>query len=184
MDECTGFCCCAQWHPDKAQVGQVLTVNPGTWSPAPVYLRYQWFRAGVSITGATTSTYTPTTADISSTLSVRVIGSKTGYITAGRPSAQTAAVIGNTLAGPTPKISGTARVGQTLTAIPGTWSPAPVTLRYQWFRAGTAITGATAVTYKPTTADVGSQLYVRVIGSKAGYVTLGRPSAKTTAIVR
>ena len=45
---------------------------------------------------------------------------------------------------PTPKITGTAKVGYTLKATPGTWGPAPVALKYQWKVNGAAISGATA----------------------------------------
>lgn len=40
------------------------------------------------------------------------------------------------LTAPTPKISGTVRVGKTLTAKVGTWKPSGVSLKYQWYRGG------------------------------------------------
>ncbi|GEK23554.1 hypothetical protein CXY01_40740 [Cellulomonas xylanilytica] len=165
----------------KATVGQVLTAVPGSWAPAPVTLKYQWYRSGTKITGATTGTYTLTTADQGKTLTVHVIGSKPGYATVDKASAKTA-VVGGLLTAPTPTISGTVRVGQKLTATPGTWGPAPVTLAYQWYRAGTRITGATASTYTLTTADLGKTLTVHVIGSKTGYTTVDKASAKTAAV--
>ncbi|MEE2524731.1 hypothetical protein V1677_18735, partial [Pseudarthrobacter sp. J47] len=113
------------------RAGYTLTATPGTWSPAPVTLTYQWYRSGTAITGATASTYKLTTADVSKTITVRVIGRKTGYAALGKTSAPTTAITG-TLTGTTPVISGTTRAGYTLTATPGTWSPAPVTLTYQW----------------------------------------------------
>ena len=42
---------------------------------------------------------------------------------------------------PTPTISGTAKVGYTLTAKAGTWGPAPVTLKYQWKANGCQVPG-------------------------------------------
>ncbi|WP_427007066.1 excalibur calcium-binding domain-containing protein [Pseudarthrobacter sp. H2] len=167
-----------------AKVGYTLTANPGIWSPAPVTLRYQWYRAGIAIVGATAATYRPTNTDAGATLTVRVIASKTGYTTVGKPSAATAAVAKDSLAGATPRITGTAKVGYTLTANPGTWSPSPVTLRYQWYRAGIAIVGATAATYRPTNADAGATLTVRVIASKTGYTTVGKSSAATAAVAK
>ena len=56
-----------------------------------------------------------------------------------------------------------------------------VTLRYQWFRGTTAITGATKATYTVTTRDKGTKLTVRVRGSKAGYVTVYRRASTTIA---
>ena len=166
-----------------AKVGYKLTAAPGSWGPAPVTLKYQWFRSGEAITGATASTYTLTSADLAKTMTVRVTGSKTGYATAAKTSAATAAVVAGTLTAPTPTITGTKKVGYTLTANPGTWGPAPVTLKYQWYRGTTAISGATYQTYKLAAADKGQAIKVRVTGSKAGYTSLSRYSAATTAVV-
>lgn len=67
--------------------------------------------------------------------------------------------IANTAA---PKISGTQRVGYTLTASKGSWSPAATTVRYQWLRNGAAISGATGATYKLTGSDHARTIQVRV----------------------
>lgn len=56
---------------------------------------------------------------------------------------------------PIPTIAGTAAKGQRLTARAGIWSPAPVTLRYQWKRSGVNIAGATGATYLLGAADIG-----------------------------
>lgn len=58
-----------------------------------------------------------------------------------------------------PVITGTAQVGQTLTATPGIWSGDPV-LTYQWSADGAAISGATGVTYVPVVGDVGAVITV------------------------
>ncbi len=165
-----------------AKVGQKLTANPGVWGPAPVTLAYQWFRSGVAITGATAATYDLAAADLAKTITVRVTGSKAGFTTAAKTSAATVTVVVGTLTGPTPTITGTKTVGSILTATPGAWGPSPVTLKYQWYRGTTAITGATAQTYTLVAADKGSALKVRVTGSKTGYTSLSRDSALTAAI--
>ncbi|WP_427130765.1 hypothetical protein [Pseudarthrobacter sp. S9] len=113
------------------KVGRTLTAVPGTWSPAPVTLSYQWYRSGVAITAATMSTYKLTATDSGKTITVRVTGRRSGYTTASRTSAPTAAITAGTLTAPTPTISGTTKVGCTLTAALGTWAPSPVTLSYQ-----------------------------------------------------
>jgi trimeric autotransporter adhesin len=68
-----------------------------------------------------------------------------------------------------PVISGTPKSGQTLTTTTGTWvSPSDVTYGYRWLRCtstGTTcviITGATASSYTPASADVGHELTVSV----------------------
>jgi hypothetical protein len=75
-----------------------------------------------------------------------------------------------------PTISGTVRVGRTLTANTGTWSGSqPMTFAYQWLRCTTTtlsscvvITNATSATYVPTSADVDMRLRVRVTATNAG----------------
>jgi hypothetical protein len=79
-------------------------------------------------------------------------------------------------------VSGIVKVGHTLTANPGTWTSG-TTLRYQWYRAGTPITGATAKTHKLQARDRGTTIRVRVMGSAYGYSTLFKYSA-TTRMVR
>lgn len=82
-------------------------------------------------------------------------------------------VIPRSFVAPNPVVTGTPRVGATLTANIGAWQPAPESLSYQWMqRSGDmseAISGATGASYVPTAADVGKQLELLVIGTKAGY---------------
>jgi FG-GAP-like repeat len=71
-----------------------------------------------------------------------------------------------------PTITGTAQVGQTLTAAAGTWSNNPSNYAFQWQRcSGTAcpnIPGATASSYAPVAADIGSTLDVTVTATNSG----------------
>ncbi|MGY5319883.1 hypothetical protein ACXA45_11690, partial [Neomicrococcus lactis] len=164
------------------KVGYTLTANPGTWTTGTAFA-YQWYRAGVAITGATASTYTLAGADAGKTITVKVTGTKTGYTTVTKTSVATAAVSYGTLTGTTPTITGTKKVGYTLTTNPGTWTSG-ATLRYQWYRSGVAITGATASTYKLAGADAGKTITVKVTGSKLGYVTVAKTSAATTLIAK
>jgi hypothetical protein len=83
-----------------------------------------------------------------------------------------------------PTIAGTAKVGATLTARPGTWGPAPVGFTYQWRANGTALSGATASTYKLTSASVGKKITVSVTARKTGFTTVTRTSASTAAVAR
>lgn len=162
-------------------VGSKLTLSTGTWGPAPVALNYRWYRSGVAISGATATTYTLTASDRGKTITVHVAGRKTGYVSANRSSAPTAAVRG-VLTATTPTVTGTRKVGSTLKAVPGTWGPAPVALAYQWYRGSTAISGAKSSSYKLVAADKGATIKVRVTGSKTGYVSAAKYSGATAKI--
>ena len=73
-----------------------------------------------------------------------------------------------------PTLSGTARVGETLTASQGTWNgTTPITYAYQWQRCDkngadcTTINGATSASYTLTSSDQDNTLRVRVTASNS-----------------
>lgn len=152
-----------------AKVGFWLTADSGTWAPAIVTLKHEWQRNGVAISGATARTYKPTSTDASKNMKVRVTGSKSGYSSVSRTSKAKLVALMNLTTTPTPTISGTAKVGYVLTAVPGTRAPAGTTLKYQWLRDGAAITGAIAKTYNLVNSDASKKIAVKVTGSKSGY---------------
>jgi hypothetical protein len=82
-----------------------------------------------------------------------------------------------------PTISGTAQTGQTLTALSGSWTNSPTGFTYQWNRGTSAISGATASTYIPVTADVGFTLTVSVIAFNASGSSTPT-SSPTSAVVQ
>jgi len=82
----------------------------------------------------------------------------------------------------TPKVSGTRKVGRTLTAIRGSWDPAPDTYSFRWYRNGSAISGATSKSYKLKKADKGKRISVKVTGRGAGLQTVSIYSARTGKI--
>lgn len=83
---------------------------------------------------------------------------------------------------PTPAIKGSTVVGKALTATAGTWGPGKVDVTYQWYREGTAISGAVYSTYALQPADVGKALTVATTGSRATYTSVTRVSAETPAV--
>ena len=138
---------------------------------------YQWIRtaAGVdtNISGATASTYTLVTADLGTTIKVTVSFTDDASKAETRTSAATAAVSAapNTPATGAPTITGTAQVGQTLTAgttaIMDADGLTSVSYTYQWIRVATDnsetnIASATASTYTLVGADLGTTIKVKV----------------------
>ncbi|HEY4267686.1 MAG TPA: hypothetical protein VGM94_05795 [Galbitalea sp.] len=163
-------------------VGGKLTAKPGTWSPSPVTLTYQWYVAGTAVSKATASTFTVPVSDVHKTIAVRVTGSKKGYATTGVTSAKTALVPTPVLAKAVPTITGGVVVGGKLTAKPGTWGPSPVTLKYQWYVAGAAVSKATASTFTVPVSDVHKAIAVRVSGSKSSYPSASAMSIATVPV--
>lgn len=116
-------------------------------------------------------------------VTLSLVGATTGTesqlviaVDAGEP----AAVVNNT----PPTVTGTARVGRTLTATNGTWTPAEVTFAYQWLANGTPIANATAKTLKLTGAHIGKKISVRVTASAAEHTDGIATSAETAAVAK
>ena len=97
-----------------------------------------------------------------------------------------------TLTGP-PAITGTAKIGQVLTANPGTWSVNPGPVSYSWRRCTDAtnlatcstISGATSATYTPSTGsspatnDTGK--FIRVVVTAKNFEPGSNPTATSAA---
>lgn len=80
-----------------------------------------------------------------------------------------------------PTITGTAKVGQTLTSTNGTWTGSPTFTRH-WYANGVIIPAATAVTYVPVSGDIGKTVTVIVSGTAQGN-TVSATSLPTAAVI-
>ncbi|WP_198668873.1 cell wall-binding repeat-containing protein [Homoserinimonas sp. OAct 916] len=169
-----------------AQVGQNLTATDPEWTPVAPTKTYQWFVDGVAVTGATSKVYTVAAGDLGKNVTFTVTGTKPGYTTATATSLQAGPVIAGTLSQTTPKVTPAlgVRVGNTVSAIPGDWGPAPVQLTYQWFADTVLISGAIGSSYTIQGADSGKRISVRVTGTKTGYTTASKPSGGTDTVQR
>ena len=159
-----------------AQVGETLTANTSGIADDDglinVSYSHQWIRndgtSDTDITDATRSSYTLADADEGQTLKVRV--SFTDDV--GNDETLTSAATGEVEALPNrpatgaPSISGTAQVGETLTADTSGIADADgltnVSYSYQWVAGGTDLGGATGSTYTVTASEQGETIQVRV----------------------
>lgn len=82
----------------------------------------------------------------------------------------------------TPTISGTARIGVTLTAKAGVWAPGS-TFSYQWRVAGKAVAGATKSTFVPRPADKDKTVAVQVTGSHPDFLSVTKTSKATGKVL-
>jgi 5-hydroxyisourate hydrolase-like protein (transthyretin family) len=155
-------------------VGTTLWGDPGTWSPLPEHLSFQWLADDVPILGATESDYVPVTADVGKQLRLRVTADRSGYANGTDISLPTAAVV--TELGPAPwntaptYIVGTPRVGDTVSVNPGQWDLPEATMSYQWLVDDVPIAGATGPTYTPVAADLDKKLRVAVTAQLPGHL--------------
>ena len=178
-------------------VGQTLTASDGTWSNAPTSFAYQWLRCNgggnscVDAANGMQKTYTLVGTDAGHTVRVRVTATNADGSSSAQ-SAQTAAIAAATSsAAPKntslPTVSGTPKVGQTLTAAPGSWSGNPTSFAYQWQRcdadvaACSNLLGATSTTYAVPLADLGYRLRV-VVTAKNAKGSTSATSAITTIV--
>ena len=138
---------------------------------------YQWYRCDASgahcssIRGAVKSTYTEVAKDVGKTLALTVtVNGSPSYASLVGPVAAATALASTAQ----PALSGTPQQGQTLTASPGTWTPASTSVTFAWERCNAngrvcaPIAGATASTYVPVADDVGHALAAVVTATSAG----------------
>ncbi|NYJ02925.1 hypothetical protein HNR19_003623 [Nocardioides thalensis] len=141
------------------RVGQALTVAEGAWTPDPSVLGYEWYVGNTLV--HTGLSYTPTNAQVGSTITAVEIARRPGY-EAGRATSPPVTVLsGDFVNNALPTITGTAQVGRTLTAHSGDWTPDPDSSAWQWYADNQLIPGATGATYVPTVDELGEQVTVR-----------------------
>lgn len=157
------------------RVGEKLAATT-TASPAKATLSYQWLRSGKKIKGATAGTYRPVAKDRGKRIAVIVTA--TYGLSKARATSKSAKVLTGVLSNTVvPTVTGTAVVGKTVTASRGSWAPvAPTKFRYQWYRNGSKIKGATKKSYLLKAADRGKLIAVRVTVSRSVFKTASATS--------
>ena len=157
-----------------AQVGQTLTANTSGIADADgltnVSFTYQWLADDTDIAGASGSTYTLTDSEESKAIKVEVSftddAGNDETLTTAATDAVAAASTPNSPATGAPAISGTAQVGETLTAHTSGIADADglsnVQYEYQWLADDADISGAINATYTLAAEDEGKAIKVQV----------------------
>ena len=114
---------------------------------------------------------------------VEVTGTLSGYADLTRRSAPVRVALG-TIEGSRPTISGLARVGRTLTAQPGRWSPTSTQLRFRWLAGGRVLRGETGRRLDLPPSVAGKRIKVRVLATAKGYDQQARTSKATQRVRR
>ena len=157
-----------------AQVGETLTADTSGIADADglgnVQYEYQWLADDSDISGATNATYTLAAADEGKAISVSISftddAGNEETLTSAATDAVSAAAAANSPATGAPTITGTAQVGQTLTAdtsgIADANGLSNVQYEYQWLADDADIAGATGFTYTLTDSEESKAITVRV----------------------
>lgn len=170
-------------------VGSTLTATHEKWTnPVPEKMTYQWYilgtvpnAIGVPIPGATGLTYKLTGADGERILALEINGVAPGYTGTGTRT-RTPRIALRFEEIPAPAISGIAKVGQTLTALPGVWAE-DAELRYFWSRNPDPDLDD-GNTYTLTEADADAYISVQICVTRLGYVPNCSPSSKSVRVAR
>ena len=186
-----------------AQVGETLTANTSGIADADgrtnATFSYQWLADDADINGATGSTYTLADSDEGKAAKVRVSFTDDAgnheTLTSEATDAVAAATQTNSPVIGAPTISGTAQVGETLTANTSGIADADglsnVQYEYQWLADDADISGATNATYTLVAEDEGKAIKVQVsftddegneesLTSGATDVVVARPNSPAT----
>jgi hypothetical protein len=174
------------------RVGETLTEISAVWSRAPKSVEYRWLDCApgqsivqcATIPGATGRSYTLQAADVG----LYVVVAETGHDAAGQtavavtPSTSQVQPADGRPIPPAPEpppvpltyptLSGTAYLGDTVTATPGTWSAGTYTISYEWLMCGltacVAIDGASGLSHTIGPADVDHVIVLRAAATAAG----------------
>lgn len=138
----------------------------------PTSYTYQWYKDGTAVSGATSSSYT--VSNISSTVTNTiycVVTNKAGSVTSRSATLKVTQIYTPVLNSSYPQ-NATAEVGASFTSkVSISTAGSPSTYTYQWYKNGTAVSGATSSSYSFTPSGVGAiTLYCKVTNS-AGTVT-------------
>lgn len=164
-------------------VDQRLSCAPGTYEGSRPFTRtYEWRRDGTAIDGQTGTSYATRAIDVGKRLSCRErVENPAGHLET--VSAERTVLAGVPSNDASPSVTGTARVGETVTCATGLWSNGVDEYTYSWLREGTAIDGATGATYALTAADGDRRVACEVTArNAAGASTPARSGAVTVTV--
>ena len=176
-----------------AQVGATLRVSSAAVSVSPstkLVRTYQWFANDVVIAGARSSSFVVTPALLGKAISVRMTVARLNYAPVAVLSAPTTTVVPGVISAVAPpRITGTARVGSTLTATGDTWSATGIAKTYSWYATvgegdPVLVQLSTAKTYTPTWEQVGGVITVEIRATRQGFTPAVSTRSVGSAVVR
>ncbi len=163
------------------KVGGTVSLDTGTWVPTPTTTQIRWTADGQAQPSLDDKTsFTAGPALVGKQLVATVTQQRAGYKTTSSTSVG-ALVQPGTLRSSTPTIRGKPSVGKTLEAKPGIWTSG-TTFAYAWYADGTKIKHQSTAKLTLTKAQRGKRISVTVTGTKPGYATVSKTSAKSKKV--
>ncbi|HEY0890098.1 MAG TPA: carboxypeptidase regulatory-like domain-containing protein [Nocardioides sp.] len=163
------------------EVGQTVEVDLTglAWTPADAATAVTWLSDGAEV--GTGPSYAITADDLDNALTVVVLATKAGHVADTATSPARTVVKGALVNLTKPAITGTAKVGQTLTASPGTWDPAGVQVYYEWYADDEWLENDGPKLL--LTADhIGKAITVEVLATRRGYHSSWAASPATALV--
>lgn len=170
--------------PAPARVGMTVTARTGVWDNDTEAMKARWYVGSTGV-GETfdfpsnapnrTLTYVIQPSDVGKPIRlwVRGVGPQPQCVHDEYSDATAAVELGDApIVDVLPTISGVAKVGETLTADPGTWIPAADSHTYTWFSDGGSEDGVergTGPTYTVRAEDHGQNLRVEIRTVRSGH---------------
>jgi hypothetical protein len=180
-------------------VGTVLTATRGAWATTgDTTYAYGWRRCDAAgdncaVIGGSSATYKLVAADVDATIRAVVVATNPDAAVTATSAPSVKIKPAPPAVAPIPLLSGTATVGQTVTATTGTWTGTSATVKTTFWRCAatcTAIVTGTARSYTLVAQDAGMRIKASVTGVGPGGTTtvyatavLGPVKAATTGTV-
>jgi uncharacterized protein YjbI with pentapeptide repeats len=150
----------------NALVGSTMSTEAIALDP-DTQVTIQWLENSTPKAGSTSNKLVLSSTMVNKEVSVRFTFTKAGFETLTLTTPGVKVGLG-VLTAVVPKISGTAKVAKTLTAVSAKWA-STATIQYQWLLDGKAIKAATKSTYKLLPTQKGRKISVQVTQVAAGY---------------